>query len=291
MHRLSIIIGIGLLISSQSGCFIQEDTGLKSSPSSNQVSSVSDADIVLADDGLSAPAAPTLSISATAGALNFKWFDWRTDAKPATRTTLFEYNTRTRQETELSTDIEPGDLRFTLPITPHQFAWNANSYRIEICSSENCISSLRVPVGTLLSHSVTAVTPNSADLSPSFGDDLAINADGTIAVASSPMSSSASVLHHINQRWVQISTLSSEYFSIASDSDMKISLSASGDTIAIASVASAAKPIIVIYDRLGENWIETGVITPFEPATSTQQWNTASLSLQLSDDGDRLAFA
>jgi len=291
MYRPTRYIGIGLLVSWLSGCSIQEETELTSAVPSNEVSSASSASTVIDDDGIAAPTAPTLSISATAGALNFKWFDKRTNAKAITSIKLFEYNSRTGQEIEPGTDIDVGDQRVTLPITPHRFAWNAVSYRVEICTNDNCVSSLRVPVRTLLGNSVTAATPSNNDLSPSFGDDLAINAHGNMAVVSSPIIASAAILLYNDQFWVQASTLESQHFSKATDAGMRVAVSASGDTIAIASVSSTASPVIVIFDRLGENWIETAVITPFKPLANAQHWDKASMGLQLSDNGDRLVFA
>jgi len=291
MQRTIVCIGIGLLVSSLCGCLFQEESGLPSSAPANEVSSVADSEATLSDGGITAPTAPSLSISATAGALNFKWVDWRISANGTTATNLYEYNSHTEKESKLKTDIEPGDLRFTVPVAPHRFAWDAISYRVEICSKDNCISSLRTPVRTLLVHSITGVTPSDNDIRPSFGDDLAINANGNVAVASSPITASAAVLLHNDQQWIHASTLTSEYFSGATDADMRVSVSASGDTVAIASAASTASPIIVIFDRLGENWIETALITPFEPAAITHHWDPSSLSLQLSDNGDRLLFA
>jgi len=291
MLRTIVCIGISLSISGLGGCSIQEESGLQPSAPTNEVSSVADSEVALSDGGIAAPAAPTLSISATAGALNFTWVDWRINAKDITATTLYEYNSHTEKETELKTDIEPGDLQFIYPIAPHRLAWNAISYRVEICSNDNCISSLRTPVRKLLAHSITGVTPSNSDIRPSFGDDLAINANGNVAVASSPITASAAVLLHNDQQWIQASTLTSEHFSAATDADMRVAVSASGDTVAIASAASTASPTIVIFDRLGENWIETALITAFETMAIAHHWDPSSLSLQLSDNGDRLVFA
>lgn len=290
MHRIIGCISISLLVSSLCGCLIREESGLNESVPSNEASSVTD-EVALSDGGITAPVAPTLSISATAGALNFKWVDSRTNTKSITDTTLYEYNSRTEQEAQLNTGIAPGDLRFTLPITPHRLAWYSLSYRVEICTTDDCVSSLRVPVRTLLDHAITGFTPSNTDIRPSFGDDLAINATGNIAVASSPITASAAVLLHNGQQWIQASTLGSEHFSSASDADMLTSVSASGDTVVIASIASTSNPVIVVFDRLGENWIETATIVPFEPAAIDQRWDTTSLNLKLSDNGDRIVFA
>jgi len=292
MHRPICCIAISILFNSLSGCSIQEEPSFKTEAPSNEVSSVSAVDNTLDDDdGITAPATPSLSISASAGALNFKWVDWRTNAKPTTSIILYEYNSRTEQEIAAGTDIKADDLKFTLPVTPHHFDWNAVSYRVEICSVDNCVSSLRVPVRTLLSDAATTITPSNSDIAPSFGDDLAINAQGNVAVVSSPIMSSAAVILHNDQQWVQASTLASQHFSEATDSGMRVAISASGDTVAIVSASPTTNPVIVIFDRLGENWIETAAITPFNPLAIARQWNTASMSLQLSDNGDRLVFA
>ncbi len=289
MQHAKGCIGIGLLISSLCGCLIQEESGLKTATPTNEVSSVTDSGI--SDDGIIAPTAPTLTISAIAGALNFKWVDWRTNAKTTNSINLYEYNSLSEQEIELDTNIGASDLKYTLPITPHHLAWDSLSYRVEICNIDDCVSSSHVPVHTLLANVVTAVIPSNDDMRPSFGDDIAINAYGNVAVASSPVTASAAVLLHNEQHWIQASTLVSDHFANATNSDMRVSISASGDTVAIASATSNASPIIVIFDRLGENWIETARITTYEPLAISQRWDTASPSLQLSNNGDRIIFA
>jgi len=290
MHRTISIIGIALLVSSLGGCYFQDGPASKELAPSNEVSSVSDANLALSD-GITAPSAPTLSISASAGALNFKWFDWRTNAKATTTIKLYEYNEQTQQEKELDAEIAAGDLRFSLPVTPHRLAWDAINYRVEICSSDNCVSSNWVPVRSLLTQLLTTMTPSDQKLSYSFGDDLAINAIGNLAIASSPLAASAAVMMRNGKRWVQVSTLASDHFSKTPDSAMRVSVSSSGDTVAIASASSTSSPKIVIFDRLGENWIETASISPYEPVAIAEQWDAASMSLQLSDNGDRLVFA
>jgi len=72
---------------------------------------------------------------------------------------------------------------------------------------------------------------------------------------------------------------------------MRLSVSATGDTIAVASASSNTQPIIVIFDRLGENWIETTTISPFEQTAIAQNWDHESMNIQLSNNGDRIAFA
>jgi len=289
MHRTLRCIGIGFLISALSACLVEEDPNTDTLDPSNAVSSSVGASVPLNDGGgLVAPTAPTLSVSSTASTLHFKWGDWVNNSADVISTTLYAHNERTEQELAVDVDINAGDLDVTLPVSAHRMAWDALSYRIEICTEDNCLSSLRVKASSLLANTLSAITPNNASLRNSFGDDLALNQQGNVAVVTSPATHNAVVLFHIDRRWIELSTLSSQNFVRSNNSRLHVSVSASGDTIAIASVASQINPIVSVFDRLGENWIETSTLSPYNTSIPTQGWDIDSVSLQLSDNGNRI---
>ncbi len=290
MNRSRRIIGIAVLSSALFGCMAQQELGQSVSQPQDDQPELAPTGAVLGDDGLIAPTSPSLSIGTAPGVLNFAWVDNHNVRGTVTNTKLYQYNFRTEQELELSVDIDESNPRFSLPITPHRIAWDANSYRVEICTQDNCLSSQRVAISDLLINAVTATTPANPDLSTSFGDDIAMNATGNVAVVSSPQQASAAVLFNLEQQWIQATTLNSPNFIASGDARMKVAASASGDTIAIASITTRSNPVISVFDRLGENWIETASIAAFAPSLTGQQWHTESMSLQLSANGDRLLF-
>lgn len=246
----------------------------------------------LADDILIAPPEPLLSIQAAPGALNFIWEDRNNNAQTAVaRISLFEYNFRTDVETQIDTSIDTTSTQYTHQVTSHQLAWDSISYRVELCTTDDCLSSMRVPISGLLSNAVTPITPVNAQLSNSFGDNVALNATGNVAVVTSPAQASAVVLFQIANQWIEASTLTSINFADQTGATLRVALSASGDTIAIASIADNSGPTVSVFDRLGENWFETSSLAVSSSNIQTQNWFTDSLFIDLSDDGDRLAVA
>lgn len=246
----------------------------------------------LSDDGLIAPLEPILQLQAAPGALEFLWVDRHNDASTGiTDINLYQYDYRTEVEVEVDAPIELTSTRYIHEITAHQVAWDSTSYRVEICTSENCLSSLRMPLKGLLVNAVDAITPTDSKLSSSFGDHVALNADGNVAVVSSPAQASALVFFQLANRWIQASTLTSNNFTNQAGAAMRVAVSASGDTILVASIASNSQPVGVVFDRLGENWIETHSVVPITTISAIQNWHPETLSVALSDDGDRLAIA
>lgn len=284
-HRLiSYLVAATMLC----GCMVQEEQN--------------DADAVLADDNSSttadlsndiliAPTAPTLSIAAAPGALQLSWVDRDNASSDAvTQISLYEYNIVSQQETLITALDDVTTSSYIHTIKPHQLAWDSTSYRVEICTAQNCLSSERQAVGDLLVDAIGGLTANDNQLSVSFGDDVALNADGTVALVSSPLNASALVFFNVNNQWIQASTLTSQAFSNADISNMKVSVSATGETLAIVSVSQRSAPQVAIFDLLGENWIETATINAFNSNSATQSWDTSSIRIKLSSNGERLVF-
>lgn len=246
----------------------------------------------LGDDILIAPLEPTLRIQAAPGALEFAWQDRHNDTATAiTEINLYQYDYRSELEVAVDATIDPNSSRYTHSITAHKLAWDSASYRIEICTQDNCLSSARMPINDLLSNAVVPITASDTKLSNSFGDQLALNAEGSVAIVTSPDNASALVFFHIADRWIQASTLVSDSFTTQANSVMRLDTSASGDTIVIATIASNSRPVAVVFDRVGENWIETSSIIPVATNNASQNWFADTLAIALSDDGDRLAIA
>jgi len=245
----------------------------------------------LSNDILIAPTAPTLTIAAAPGALQLSWID-RDNASSdvITEISLYEYSLVSQQETLVTTLTDVTAESYIHTIKPHQLAWDSTSYRVEICTATNCLSSERNAVSDLLVNTLGSFTVNDNQLGDSFADDIAINSDGTIAIASSPLNASAVVFFYVNDRWIQASTLTSQSFRNADISNMKVSASATGETLAVISVSQRNAPIVVIFDLLGENWIETATINAFNTNSASQSWDTSSIKLMLSDTGERLVF-
>ena len=252
----------------------------------------------LLNDGLIAPTAPELNIGAEPGALMFSWVDRENSAETDTDTNLYMHDSRTGLETELDTQINAGVTDYVLPVTPHQLAWDSISYRVEICSASDCLSSLRMPIESLLADAVAVIQPSDADLFPSYASHMALNGEGTVAVAANPQAVNATVHFRQSEQWVFASVLTPSQFNQSESVQLRVAISDSGDTIAIGAIGANTNPTIAIFERLGENWIETTRISAFGSNLSNavgtntggQLWDTQSLRMRLSADGNRLAI-
>lgn len=247
----------------------------------------------LFSDGLIPPTAPELTIGAALGTLQFSWVNTDDSGEPVTSTTLYQYDARTGIETELDANKDTNLANYELSISPHQLAWDTLSYRVEICTSINCLSSLRMPIDTLLADTLEVVQPSNADLFPGYGSHLALNATGNVALVANPQGNNATVLIRPAHEWILASSLTPSHIDQTADAEFRVAVSTSGDTMAVAFVSDDSHPQVAIFDRLGEAWIETGTIEPFagnQLSDLTRAWDTQSLHITLSGNGDRLAI-
>ena len=287
---------------------------------SGAISSVSDENSVnhheanLANDALLPPAPWPLTITASNGALLFNW----PKNHDADRIELYVYDSITRSEVRLTNALSGDTTAFRLPVSAHRIAWNSRYYRVELCTDQQCISSQRVSVADLFAHFTS--TLSAADSIPDdfFGEHIALNQTGNIAVISARGIASAYVYFRLPNgsagSWIEASKLTlpllpSEQpdtptaITIPRIGSIRVALSRSGDTLALAWLESSnnSTPHIAVYDRLGENWIHTGTPIPLletpDTATVTQpdhtvsgSWQYDSLSLQLAADGQRLVM-
>lgn len=270
---------------------LSDDTAV-SANSGTSTATNNQTEFPLGDDALVAPLEPLLEIQPAPGALNFTWHDRDNDAStPITEINLYEFDFRTEVEVAVDTIIDPSSSSLTVAVTPHQLAWESVSYRVEICTQDNCLSSARKPIKSLLSHVVAPITSANSALANSFGDQVALSSTGNVAVVTSPEQASALIFFHVADQWIQASILASDSFIVQADSTMRVAVSASGDTVIVATISSNTIPKVVVFDRLGENWVETNSIVPIATNDSTLRWNVDTLAVALSDNGNRLAIA
>lgn len=271
---------------------VAEPTPTESNGQSNNSNSTPLSDdsstALLTDDGLIAPEAPTLKITATAGKLTFGWQHNIVDAVQSI--SLYQYNQRTKTEKMLDATINSTAQQYELNTPVHQLAWDSNSFRVELCTNDNCLSSARVAIDGLMVHAVSAISPSDEQIRTGFADAIALNATGNISVVTNSAQRSASVFFRVNARWTEATRLFPQTPASNAPVTLKPVVSANGDTIAIASVTSNAAPIVTVFDRLGENWIESDTLRPEGQGSTTDTWNTQTLGLALSANGDRMAF-
>lgn len=281
------------LLIALSGCFIEINDEETADADALDDALVQDANEGLFSDGLIPPTAPELTISSAPGSLQFSWLNKDDTGEPVTSTRLYQFDLRTGIETELNTSLETSSTNYELSVSPHQLAWDTLRYRVEICTSTNCLSSLRMPIDSLLSDALDVVQPSNADIFTSYGAHLAMNATGTVALVANPQGNNATVLFKPANEWILASTLAPSQIDQSNNTQLRVAVSDTGDTMAVAFVSVDSNPYIAIFDRLGEAWIETDSIEVFsgnQLSDLTRTWNTQSLHMKLSGDGDRLAI-
>ncbi len=293
-------LSIVLLACSLSACLVEEeidtdaDKAVLDDDANTETNSATNSELSasLFNDGLIAPDAPELTISTEPGVMRFDWIDRESNPEDTvTQINLYEYNASSTIETQIVADIATSSTSYDMPIAAHQMAWDSLSYRVEICTESNCLSSLRMPVDSLLVDAIKVVQSSNADSSSSYGSDIALSADGKTALVSNPNAFNATVHYKNDNLWSAGATLTPTGLDQNTTTDLRVAMSATGDTMAIASLNDSSNPKIAVFDRLGETWIQTASVDVFNSnlaSSFSKTWDRQSLRLKLSANGNRL---
>ena len=219
----------------------------------------------LSNDALFAPTPPILEIAILPGELNFTWNNVIT----ATRTSLYAYDTITRNEWLVSDAISAEDTQFNVATVSHELPWHSRQYRIELCDVDDCVSSLRVGLSGRAIDSIQTLTPAVSLSGEEFGQSVAINDNGRVAAIAEPLAGSVTISTRNNNDWSLSSSIDISDV-ISSTRKLDIAMSTDGDTIAVlsnetdvrenndnANINSITKPRLLILERLGESWFIT----------------------------------
>jgi len=278
------------MLVSISACQVQTET--TGTDSQQPLADDSNASADMSGDALIAPDAPELLIRSSTGYLHFSWTDNHNEsASEISEINLYRYNTRSNQETRMDVSIDTVDLHHTIAIKPHQVDWNNTRFRVEICNNSDCLSSYHVAIDDLLINAPATLQSQNPAYANSFGDDVALSSNGSLLAVASPLTGTVSIYMADEQKWTLLTALSSTLFTRQSGAKLKVAMSSNGDTIAIASAARAATPSIVVFDRIGNGWVETAIVQPEPNNISGLTWDTNSLQLQLAANGERMVFA
>ena len=248
---------------------------------------------ILNNDGLEAPEAPTLSIAGFHRHLEFSWNNQSTDQSAS----LIAYNRRSGIETLIADQLSNANGPYLLPISSHTLAWHDMQYRVQICSNNNqCTSSESVPVIGLLASTIDTVQAESNSASDNYAHSLAINASGNVLASLVPGANQIYMHFELPHGWIQASQIplfSNElsHLQATSFNSVSMSLSSSGDTLAVAGVNNSDGAVLIVFDRLGENWIQTAQFNPFQlsqQALLSAHFSSNAINIQLSDNGEQL---
>ncbi len=277
-----------------SGCEYQkvEDNRNEAAPLSDDIEA-----LTLDGDALLAPDAPSLTMRVLNGAFEFNWHaSENVDLGEITSQALYHFDDRDNTEQRIDAPLLNSDTTFTLDVKPHQIHWDSSSYRVETCYASTCLSSRRIAVAGMLSSTVSVLAPADQNERSSFGHDVAVNTNGNVIVTAIPNRAMALVHFYVADSaspavaslWVEANNLYPSAVQGSQLLNMKVAISGSGDTIAIAGITNSSSPQISVFDRLGESWVETAAFSINSRTANNNNWLADSLSMQLSHDGDSL---
>lgn len=243
--------------------------------------------LVWVNDGLLAPSAPALTVTARPGELHFSW----SKTLPGTQVYLYQRvnqpATDNQSDTLLEVQPQSGDSSLLLEIDSHRLAWYQQHYRIEFCTTDSCVSSRRVSVLNLANDASEILKPTIALKAERFAEHVALNGNGTLLAVSAPLEGVVHLFSLHDNSWSMLDPILLDSLPVSSNRHLKLALSNSGDTLVIASLDPTNTTIldIIIAERLGESWFETERLTP---VLANNDLQIDSLQLQLAADGDRL---
>ncbi len=274
-----------------SGCEyrVVEDNREDAAPLSDDIDAVT-----LDGDALLAPDAPLLTMRVLSGAFEFNWqVSNNVDLGEITSQAIYHFDDRNNTENRVDAQVLNSDTTLTLDIKPHQIHWDSSSYRIETCYVSTCLSSRRIAIAGMLGSTVSALAPASQNARSSFGHDVAVNTNGNVSVTAIPNRAMALVHFYVDNpqlanQWVEANYLYPSALQGSQLLNMKVAISASGDTIAIFGVTNNSSPQISVFDRLGESWVETASFNVNSTSAGINNWLADSLSMHIAHDGDSL---
>ena len=289
--RQALIMGICALLVIGCNSTISTDPAQSSSLPSLGASNPSEANVPganLANDALNAPPAPALTIAATVDGLHFSW----PLAEQSVSTNLYQMNSRTRLEQKLNADLTPATTEYLLAVDVHRLAWNDLLYRVEQCDTSDCVSSAYVSIAGQFTSAITTLRADEPVSGNGFGQALAINSNGNVGLIAAPGNQAVYVYFQLPNGWIQGSHLQLQEAAPTRISELQVAMSASGDTLALLLFyeSKLINPTVRIYDRLGENWIQTASISPLDATTDNPAvgWRSDSAGLKMSLNGERI---
>ena len=269
------------------------------------------------------PTAPTLSVSAGSNELIFDW----PSVIEATYFRLLVDPDGLSGFTQVGNDIPLGEIGYALPVSVHLLDWVNARYLLQACNSSGCTDSNDVSVESLMLSSITFVKSSNSlgrRTSPTrsghyFGWDVAISADGSTMVASSPNEASDATFVNGDQSnddlvragaayvfvrgatgWEQQAYIKASNTRSTMDFGTSLALSADGATLAVgapnessnatgiggdgANILAGGSGAVYVYRRVGESWL----FDAYVKASNTGALDAFGTDVALSADGETL---
>lgn len=243
----------------------------------------------LAADTLVAPAAPTLELRPSPGALTFRW-----DAPRSVTETvqLIAHDADDGRETTLAT-LAPGRRELRLPIAPHRLRWGAVSWRVAHCGADGCLSSRRERPEGLAEATFESIRPGVVVADERFGERVALSESGTLLALARPVEGRVELRYALGDGSIAADPLPRLDGPASTTRALDVALSASGDTIAVlgGDAVRNVAPWVAVLERLGEGWFETARFDAFADGSTRIGVGAARPQVALAADGSRLLAA
>lgn len=246
------------------------------------------------------PAAPVLTMSATAKRLHFSWA-----SVPNTASYKLYFKPGAAAFTQVGADLPASATGIDIDVAVHRLDWRLAAYRIEACNANGCTTSADVsPLSEMLKAIgyLKAASPDPAD---GFGASIAVSSDGdTIAVGAPGDDSNAVdvdgdaaddtiadsgavyVYARTDAVWSQQAYLKASTAEAGIEFGGALALSSDGSTLVVgAKNANSAAGTVYLFSRAGSAWFAVQVLT----ASNGQSQDSFGAALAINDIGDVVA--
>ena len=296
----------------------QQDQPLNDTPQSDTAPAGAEANpagadetLDLSNDILIPPEAPTLTIAAGAGELVFTWESPVAEEQAEILSfEIDEYNSVTRESTNLVRDLESTVNSYRIPVIPHEFDWDKTEFVLSVCTENDCLRSFNTPVADLQSASTARVQSTGGNEFDLFGSALAVAANGKVLIAGKPGhdvvsdaaaesegetaegiydAGAAELFFEVENEWFAAAKLDITNPEFNSQLGFAVAADGLGDTVVVGAPSDSSRVDLAgsahVYIRLGETWVQSATLV----APQARAFARFGHSVAISDDGMLIA--
>ena len=283
-----ISVSVILLSACQSGSANLNNPSVQ--PDSQNTASAAELPVTadLSADSLVPPAQIEISISSSQGLITLEW-----EAIENQRSSnVYLYDSLVGSEIQIASIDDSGQNTYTLPSMSHQRAWHREFLRVEVCTTENCISSKRLSVADAIESSIQRITPSVFIQGERFAQSLTVNDNAKLMAVALPTQGAIDFYLRPANSWVATQRTNLANLSVSSVREIHMDFSSSGDTLAVLILHNNTldTPEIKILERLGEGWFETNtmVLSGIERTFGDTKAVELERPIIISDNGSRM---
>lgn len=227
----------------------------------------------LTNDSLLPPAEAALAITSEPGFLQLTW-----DAIPDQQlTNIYKFDKIEGLEVLIAQSTDNNKQTIKLPSKTHQRAWHSEQFRVELCDTNNCVSSARVSITGLVERTVQRVYPSVFVQHEKFADNVAFNTTASLMAVSLPVQGAIDLYSRPDNLWRSAQRISLQPSTLSSTRSISLALSPSGDTLGALVKDEQSRSELKILERFGEAWFETTTLEIGSPTATTANMSEARI--------------